>query len=83
MKDQNTNSNENKNQEETPWDRTFTDDRDESGNLSRVRARKMKSNKNLYYFIILAALVLAIFIPLVIGAISNNASKKIIMQAAK
>ncbi|GAY73047.1 LysM domain [Lentilactobacillus kosonis] len=65
--------NEKPSEEKEPWNQTFSEDRDEDGNLSRVKLRKENSNHNLITIIVVALIVIISLIALTYGMFRQNA----------
>ncbi|MEE8823801.1 autolysin [Lentilactobacillus sunkii] len=69
----NSNDEHKKTDEDQPWNQTFSEDRDENGNLSRVKLRKQSHNHHLITVILAALIILVAVVALVWGLVRQSA----------
>ncbi|WP_429970872.1 LysM peptidoglycan-binding domain-containing protein [Fructilactobacillus sp. Tb1] len=78
-----------KNEDKKPWDDSFSDDRDEQGNLSRVKLRKQKGNFKLILAVLISIVALIAIFSLAFGMSKQSSiqqttsSKKVTKKADK
>lgn len=58
--------------QDQPWNKQFDDDRDDSGNLSRVATRKKHKGGSILTWVVWIALALIIIVPVAWQAIASN-----------
>lgn len=69
----NSNDEHKKTDEDQPWNQTFSEDRDENGNLSRVKLRKESQNHHLITIILAALIIIVALVALAYGLIRQSA----------
>ena len=69
----NSNDEHQKNNEDQPWNQTFSEDRDENGNLSRVKLRKQSQNHHLITVVLAALIIIVAVVALVYGVVRQSA----------
>ncbi|MFT8907834.1 MAG: SAG1386/EF1546 family surface-associated protein [Lentilactobacillus diolivorans] len=72
----NTNSEHKKTEEDEPWNQTFSGDRDENGNLSRVKLRQQSHNHNLVTITLVALIIMIALVALIYGIAKQSAMGK-------
>lgn len=68
-------STENKS-ESKPWDQSFADDRDDSGNLSRTKRHRQNNNNRLITIILVAIIIIIAVGSLIYGLARQSAMNK-------
>ena len=63
-------------EENEPWNQTFSEDRDENGNLSRVKLRKENNNHNMITIVVVALIIIISLVALAYGMFKQNAMGK-------
>ncbi len=71
-----TNGQHNRPESDQPWNQTFEEDRDEHGNLSRVKLRKQSQSHNLITIILVTLIIVVALVALVYGLTKQSASGK-------
>ncbi|KRL09152.1 LysM domain-containing protein [Lentilactobacillus otakiensis] len=69
----NSNDEHKKTDEDQPWNQTFSEDRDENGNLSRVKLRKQSQNHHLITIVLAALILIVAIVALVYGLVRQSA----------
>ena len=69
----NSNDEHKKTDEDQPWNQTFSEDRDENGNLSRVKLRKQSQNHHLITMVLAALIIIVAVVALVYGLVRQSA----------
>lgn len=69
----NSNDQHKKTDEDQPWNQTFSEDRDENGNLSRVQLRKQSQNHHLITIVLAALILIVAIVALVYGLVRQSA----------
>lgn len=69
----NSNDEHKKTGEDQPWNQTFSEDRDENGNLSRVKLRKQSQSHHLITGILAALIIIVAVVALVYGLVRQSA----------
>ncbi|KRL23370.1 LysM peptidoglycan-binding domain-containing protein [Lentilactobacillus kisonensis] len=72
----NTNNPQKKTDDDQPWNQTFSEDRDENGNLSRVKLRKESQNHHLITIVLAAIIIIVALVALAYGLIRQSAMGK-------
>lgn len=66
----------NKTNQDKPWDKSFEDDRDDNGNISRIERRKHTRGNTVLTWVLIGAFVLICFIPVVWHAVDARMANK-------
>lgn len=69
----NSNDEHKKTDEDQPWNQTFSEDRDENGNLSRVKLRKQSQNHHLITMVLAVLIIIVAVVALVYGLVRQSA----------
>lgn len=69
----NTNGDHKRSDEDQPWNQTFSEDRDEHGNLSRVKLRQQSHNHNMITIVLVTLIIVIALVSLVYGLTKQSA----------
>ncbi|GAF35396.1 peptidoglycan-binding protein [Lentilactobacillus farraginis] len=70
----NTNGGQKRPEKDQPWNQTFSEDRDEHGNLSRVKLRRQSHNHNMITAVLVTLIIVIALVSLIYGLTKQSAA---------